>query len=61
MKTIRALPLALALLAPAAHAQYAYDYAPMTGDALESDPLCAYQPPAWVRHVERSVAPAGVG
>ena len=32
MKTIRALPLALALLAPAAHAQYAYDYAPMTGD-----------------------------
>jgi len=42
MKTIRLLPLALALLAPAAHAQYgndyrydndyAYDYAPRSGD-----------------------------
>lgn len=23
----------------------------MTGDPLESDPFCAYQPPAWLRHV----------
>lgn len=30
----------------------------MTGDPLQSDPLCAYQPPAWVRHVERLVDPA---
>lgn len=40
MKPIRLLPLAFALLAPAAHAQYsnydydyAYDYAPRSGDA----------------------------
>ncbi|MHB1223576.1 MAG: TIGR04053 family radical SAM/SPASM domain-containing protein, partial [Gemmatimonadaceae bacterium] len=25
----------------------------MTGDPLESDPLCAYVPPAWARRVER--------
>ena len=28
----------------------------MTGDALESDPLCAYLPPAWARRVERGEA-----
>ena len=33
MKLVRILPLALALAAPAASAQYAYDYLPSTGDS----------------------------
>jgi len=28
----------------------------MTGDVLESDPLCAYVPPAYARLVERGEA-----